>query len=270
MLLRRRFFRSLITDHLRFAPLRPSLFRRLTALRLNRFNRSTPQPLNRVNPLGLSPLRHIEPRTSNIKHGFTLVELLVVISIIIILMGLLFPAFKGAQDQAKRAQAKNDLTQIVTAVNAFYTEYGKYPTSATVDASAKYGTGNSNTNDKLFNELRGKSVTLNTRQIVFITPPDAKDQTNSRGGIQSSTGRWFDPWGATYAVALDANYDNLITNPYGNNTGAGPSPISQGVIAWSVGKNGALGGGARASSSFVDESGIAGQYKDSSDVISWQ
>jgi type II secretory pathway pseudopilin PulG len=44
---------------------------------------------------------------------------LVVISIIIILMGLLFPAFKGAQDQAKRAQAKNDLSQIVTAVNAY-------------------------------------------------------------------------------------------------------------------------------------------------------
>ena len=43
-------------------------------------------------------------------------------------MGLLFPAFRGVQDQAKKTQAKNDLTQIVTAVNAYYTEYGKYPT----------------------------------------------------------------------------------------------------------------------------------------------
>ena len=50
-----------------------------------------------------------------------------VITVIAILMALLFPAFKGVQDQAKRTQAKNDLTQIVTAVNAFYTEYGKYP-----------------------------------------------------------------------------------------------------------------------------------------------
>ena len=59
--------------------------------------------------------------------GFTLIELLIVIGIIAILIGLLFPAFKGVQDQARRTQAKNDLTQIVTAVNAFYTEYGKYP-----------------------------------------------------------------------------------------------------------------------------------------------
>src|SRR5256885_1765254 len=60
-------------------------------------------------------------------RAFTLIELLVVIAIIAILVGLLFPAFKAVQSQAKRTQAKNDLTQIVTAVNAYYTEYGKYP-----------------------------------------------------------------------------------------------------------------------------------------------
>ena len=40
-------------------------------------------------------------------RAFTLIELLVVITVIAILMALLFPAFKGAQDQAKRTQAKN-------------------------------------------------------------------------------------------------------------------------------------------------------------------
>ncbi len=65
------------------------------------------------------------------QRAFTLIELLVVITVIAILMGLLFPAFRGVQDQAKRTQAKNDLTQIVTAVNAYYTEYGKYPLSTT-------------------------------------------------------------------------------------------------------------------------------------------
>ena len=59
--------------------------------------------------------------------AFTLIELLVVIAIIAILIGLLFPAFRAVQDQAKRTQAKNDLTQIVNAVNAYYTDYGKYP-----------------------------------------------------------------------------------------------------------------------------------------------
>src|SRR5438105_9360247 len=117
------------------------------------------------------------------ENGFTLIELLIVISIIVILMGLLFPAFKGVQDQAKRTQAKNDLTQIVTAVNAFYTEYGRYPTTATTDATATYGPASSNANSAVFNELRGVSSELNTRQSVFIRPPDAKDPTAQRSGL---------------------------------------------------------------------------------------
>ena len=58
------------------------------------------------------------------RDAFTLIELLVVITIIAILMGLLFPAFKGVQDQAKRTQAKNDVTQVVTAVNALIPSTG--------------------------------------------------------------------------------------------------------------------------------------------------
>src|SRR3954465_3132550 len=67
-------------------------------------------------------------------HAFTLIELLVVIVIIAVLAGLAFPVFQSIQNSAKKTQAKNDLTQIVTAVNAFYTEYGKYPI-ATDDTS---------------------------------------------------------------------------------------------------------------------------------------
>src|SRR6266404_557335 len=131
--------------------------------------------------------------------GFTLIELLIVIGIIAILIGLLFPAFKGVQDQARRTQAKNDLTQIVTAVNAFYTEYGRYPTTATTDATATYGPGGSTTeNGGLFGELRATTIVLNTRQIVFISPPDAKNQTNPRSGIKTSTGGYYDPWGSEY------------------------------------------------------------------------
>src|SRR3982074_117580 len=107
-------------------------------------------------------------------HAFTLIELLVVISIIIVLMGLLFPAFRGVQDQAKKTQAKNDLTQIVTAVNAFYTEYGKYPLPSTANSDATATYGSSNPNKTLFDELRGITFALNTRQIVFISPPEAK------------------------------------------------------------------------------------------------
>ena len=186
--------------------------------------------------------------------GFTLIELLIVIAIIAILIGLLFPAFKGVQDQARRTQAKNDLTQIVTAVNAFYTEYGRYPTTATTDAAATYGPGGSTTeNGGLFSELRATSTTLNTRQIVFISPPDAKDQNNPRSGIKTSTGGYYDPWGSEYAVALDADYNNQVVNPYTSNAGATPN-LQNGVIAWSLGKDRVQGT----------------DFKASDDVISWQ
>src|SRR5688572_15449697 len=68
------------------------------------------------------------------KVAFTLIELLVVIVAVAVLMGLAFPVFQGVQNQAKKTQARNDLIQIVTAVNAFYTEYGRYPSTKPADA----------------------------------------------------------------------------------------------------------------------------------------
>src|SRR4029077_16778413 len=89
--------------------------------------------------------------TSDIRHltsGFTLIDLLVVIIMIAIRAGLLFPAINGAQNQAKKVQAKNDVTQIVSAVNAYYTEYGYYLTSPTTDLTF------SANNNTLFDVLR--------------------------------------------------------------------------------------------------------------------
>ena len=207
-------------------------------------------------------------------RAFTLIELLVVITIIAVLMGIAFPVFSSIQNQARKTQAKNDVTQIVTAVNAFYTEYGKYPlpASATSDAAATYGSTNSN--KALFDELRGVINVLNTRQIVFISPAEAKDPTNPRGGIAGTSsakaGEYFDPWGTAYWISIDWDYDNEVVNPYGADKGAGSAKIRQGVIAWSLGKNGALGGGPAVSANFASEPGTAGTFTSSGDVISWQ
>src|SRR5438105_14785427 len=97
-------------------------------------------------------------KTPGRAFAFTLIELLVVIAIIAILIGLLFPAFKAVQNQARQTQAKNDLTQIVNAVNAFYTDYGKYPL-ATSGADVIYGPGGTAANNALFNELQGYPAT---------------------------------------------------------------------------------------------------------------
>ena len=219
------------------------------------------------------------------KRAFTLIELLVVIAIIAILIGLLFPAFKAVQNQARQTQAKNDLTQIVNAVNAFYTEYGKYPTSQTTDYV--FGPGGGSANNVLFNELQGCPTTgappptcsalstLNTRQIVFISPPAVKTPTSPRSGIatqaatvnpcfSAAVGEFVDPWGTPYNVETDGNYDNQITtNPYGASGGAGPQPLTIGVIAWSRGLDGVLG---------TKTAACTGNntFTNSDDVISWQ
>jgi len=207
------------------------------------------------------------------KRAFTLIELLVVIAIILILVGLLFPAFKAVQDQAKRTQAKNDLTQIVNAVNAFYTEYGKYPL---VVADTIYGPAGT-ANNVLFNELRATATaTQNPRQIVFISPPYVKTPANPRSGIATqatninnisvAVGDLVDPWGTPYNVAIDGNYDNQLANAYTDGSAGGdpnatpPYALRIGVIAWSLGKDQTLGTLNPPSSSFTN----------SDDVISWQ
>ena len=201
-------------------------------------------------------------------RAFTLIELLVVIAVIAILVGLLFPAFSAVQNQARRTQAKNDLTQIVTAVNAFYTEYGKYPL---VTADAIYGPGGS-TNNLLFNELRATPAqTQNPRLIVFISPPDVKDQNLPKSGIATLTvtvngvsiplGSFVDPWGMPYAIKIDGTYDNQLINPYALNAGA--TPLQLGVIAWSFGTD-------TQSQSIPGPAADKKAGTNDDDVISWQ
>ena len=201
----------------------------------------------------------------NASRAFTLIELLVVIIIIAILAGLLFPAFIGTQNQAKKAQAKNDLIQIVTAVNAFYTEYGKYPLAT---ADTIYGPEGTSSAD-LFYTLRAIALganapvngvpAVNSRAIIFISPPSVKDTTNPRSGI-GSDGQYYDPWGTRYNLEIDGDYNNQITNPYPDTDGsAGANPLGFGVIGWSYGSDQAKG-----------TKGTSTNYKNSDDVISWQ
>jgi type II secretory pathway pseudopilin PulG len=62
-----------------------------------------------------------------ISQGFTLVELLVVIGIIIILVGILLPVISKIRYAAYGADTQNEISQISSACSSYYSTYHAYP-----------------------------------------------------------------------------------------------------------------------------------------------
>jgi general secretion pathway protein G len=70
--------------------------------------------------------------------GFTLIELIVVVSILGILVGIALPNYRAAILQAKEAVLKEDLFRFRDAIDQYQADKGKYPASLDTLVSESY------------------------------------------------------------------------------------------------------------------------------------
>jgi type IV pilus assembly protein PilA len=72
------------------------------------------------------------------RKGFTLIELLIVVVIIGILAAIAIPKFATTKDKAKLASIKTDLRNLMTAQEAYFSDYSTYANGVATIQAAPY------------------------------------------------------------------------------------------------------------------------------------
>jgi type IV pilus assembly protein PilA len=121
------------------------------------------------------------------RKGFTLIELVVVISIILIFAGFLIPKFAGYQTRAKDTKAINTAKQIQSAALSSYSEMnGKFEASAVSDSVSAL-TGAEGVSVTV---VSGKSVevsfTSDTENYTVMIEDTSGTFTVYKGGTETS------------------------------------------------------------------------------------
>ncbi len=139
----------------------------------NKFNEQTPQFRLKSKQLPLKKGAILKQK------GFTLVELLVVISIMSVLTVVAISSFRTAQTKSRDVRRKNDLNSISKALNMYYNDVGSFPYGSTNLDLTMAGVGFSAS-------VGGKVVTY----MVEI-PTETTNSVQGYSYISGTTGKSF-------------------------------------------------------------------------------
>ena len=138
--------------------------------------------------------------------AFTLLEVMLVMGIIAILVGLLFPVVIGMNTRSRQKQALAETRTILVAIKAYRQEYGKWPAQVQSATDKTYVTDNYRVIQPLLgnnpNDLNGRPT--NPKSKIFLSL-----QVNSVN--PDYAGNYLDPWGIPYVICMDENGDNKLS-----------------------------------------------------------
>ena len=136
------------------------------------------------------------------RKGFTLIELMIVIAIIIILAAIAIPNYLRMTQRAKVSAIESDMKAIATALETYNTDWTQYPNTNDED---NWGlckdelTGGTNAT---LNKSGNKTVTGESAPIVYITPEAIAAFETKVGG---DTNVHYKSDGGTYELTATAS-----------------------------------------------------------------
>ena len=141
----------------------------------------------------MEPTRGAQMRPYKLRAGFTLIEMIVVIAIIISLAGVIVPVVSGELEDAKHARARADINRIATALGQYMKDTGYRPTGRTGKETYHFAYTNGELPSS--NDFNGRSVHL--RRFLEVNDFGG---ANWKGPYAGELGP--DPWGRAYLVNL--------------------------------------------------------------------
>lgn len=154
---------------------------------------------------GSGPMSTMQAVRSRRSRGFTLIEIMVVITILGILAALIVPRVVGRTDDARIAAAKQDIASIMQALKLYRLDNGRYPTTE-----------------------QGLQA--------LITKPTAEPLPNNwkQGGYLERSGIPKDPWGNVYQYLNPGLRGEIDVFSFGADGQSGGQGSDADIGSWSL------------------------------------